>query len=101
MADVTCAHCNVRIGDHSTMVEREGQTFCCNNCAQMAGGQPLASGGQVAQMGGTVCAHCQMGIADTSTQVTRGTQTFCCINCANAMAAGTGSGAAPGSARDH
>jgi hypothetical protein len=28
-----CAHCNTEIVDTSTMVERDGRTFCCNNCA--------------------------------------------------------------------
>lgn len=100
MQDATCAHCNVRITDTSTMVERGGQQFCCNNCAQMAGGQALASEGQLAQMGATTCAHCQMAIIDASTQVTRGNQTFCCTNCANAMTADADTSAAPGSARD-
>lgn len=30
----TCAHCGVRIVDHSTMVERGGKTYCCPNCAE-------------------------------------------------------------------
>jgi hypothetical protein len=29
-----CAHCNTPIVDESTMVQRDGKTFCCNNCAQ-------------------------------------------------------------------
>ncbi len=28
-----CAHCNVDIRDTSTMVQKGGMTFCCNNCA--------------------------------------------------------------------
>jgi len=33
MTDPECSHCGVLITDHSTMVERDGMTFCCNNCA--------------------------------------------------------------------
>jgi hypothetical protein len=28
-----CDHCETPIVDQSTMVKREGKTFCCNNCA--------------------------------------------------------------------
>ncbi len=28
-----CAHCKTEIRDQSTMVQRNGQTYCCNNCA--------------------------------------------------------------------
>ncbi len=28
-----CAHCETPIVDESTMVKRDGKTFCCNNCA--------------------------------------------------------------------
>lgn len=31
-----CAHCGVEIHAQSTMVERDGQTYCCNNCARAA-----------------------------------------------------------------
>ncbi|TME94887.1 MAG: hypothetical protein E6I40_06700 [Chloroflexi bacterium] len=33
MSHASCGHCGVLIVDHSTMVERGGKTFCCNNCA--------------------------------------------------------------------
>jgi hypothetical protein len=32
-----CAHCDTPIVDESTMVERDGKTFCCNNCARAMG----------------------------------------------------------------
>jgi hypothetical protein len=35
-----CAHCNVEIQDRSSMVERNGKQFCCNNCAMA-----MSSGG--------------------------------------------------------
>ena len=28
-----CGHCDTLITDNSTVVKREGMTFCCNNCA--------------------------------------------------------------------
>jgi len=28
-----CAHCGVEIRDQSTMVQRSGKQYCCNNCA--------------------------------------------------------------------
>ncbi|MCC6388047.1 MAG: hypothetical protein IT302_11775 [Dehalococcoidia bacterium] len=28
-----CAHCKVEIQDRSSMVERDGKQYCCNNCA--------------------------------------------------------------------
>ncbi|GBD13277.1 hypothetical protein HRbin24_01301 [bacterium HR24] len=34
MPHASCAHCGCRIVDHSTMVEREGKTYCCVNCAE-------------------------------------------------------------------
>jgi len=33
MSHASCAHCGVLIFDHSTMVELDSKTFCCNNCA--------------------------------------------------------------------
>lgn len=83
MPHATCAHCNVSITDHSTMVERDGKTFCCNNCASMMSGQ-------ASQGSGPTCAHCHSTITDTSTLIQRDGMTFCCNNCAMAMAAGAG-----------
>ena len=33
MPDVFCGHCDTLITDRSSVVERDGKTFCCNNCA--------------------------------------------------------------------
>jgi hypothetical protein len=33
MKEVLCGHCDTLITDRSTVVERDGRTFCCNNCA--------------------------------------------------------------------
>lgn len=83
MAHATCEHCGVTIGDHSTMVERAGKTFCCNNCAS-------AMTGQTNQAAMGTCAHCHIPIVDPSTRVDRNGEMFCCPNCAAAMPAGTG-----------
>lgn len=32
-----CGHCNVEIRDRSSMVERNGKHYCCNNCAMADG----------------------------------------------------------------
>jgi len=33
MKNTFCAHCDTLITDTSSVVEREGKVFCCNNCA--------------------------------------------------------------------
>jgi len=33
MPHAICAHCGVQIIHHETMVERDGKTYCCANCA--------------------------------------------------------------------
>jgi hypothetical protein len=84
MPHATCAHCNVQITDHSTMAERNGQTFCCNNCAAMASGQTSQ-----AAMG--TCAHCHSPIVDPATRVEGEGEVYCCTNCAAAMTEGAAS----------
>jgi hypothetical protein len=79
MPHATCSHCQVTISDHSTMVEQDGRTYCCKNCAQTAGGP------QERVAGGATCAHCGVTIHDAPTQVERDGRTFCCNNCATAM----------------
>lgn len=83
MPHATCAHCGATIVDHSTMVERGGESFCCHNCAS-------AMHGQQPEEKAVVCAHCRVGITDPSTLVTRNGMTFCCPNCAAMMATGAG-----------
>lgn len=83
MPHQTCAHCGVEIGDHSTMVERDSEAFCCNNCAAFATGQ-------TAQAALGTCGHCHSPIVDPSTRVERNGEMFCCPNCAAAMPAGAG-----------
>lgn len=28
-----CEHCHTEIRDQSSMVQKNGKTYCCNNCA--------------------------------------------------------------------
>jgi DNA-directed RNA polymerase subunit RPC12/RpoP len=42
MPHAVCAHCGVRIVYHDTMVERDGKTYCCANCAAIH--EPAAAG---------------------------------------------------------
>jgi len=86
MPHETCAHCGVTITDRSTMAERAGMTFCCNNCAVTGMGQTS----QTTQAALGTCAHCHVPIVDPSTRTERDGQTFCCTNCAAAMPAGAG-----------
>jgi hypothetical protein len=83
MPHTTCAHCNVAITDHASMVERDGKTFCCSNCAATTTDQS----GQAAL--GT-CAHCHVPIVDPSTRTEQNGEMFCCTNCAAAMTTGAG-----------
>jgi hypothetical protein len=85
VAHTTCAHCGVTIADHSTMVERAGNAFCCNNCA-------ATTMGQTSQAAMGTCAHCHIPIVDPSTRVERNGEMFCCGNCAAATTAGAGHG---------
>lgn len=87
MPHTTCAHCNVAIADHSTMVEQDGKTYCCKNCAATTTASTMNQHHQAA-LG--ACAHCHVPIVDPSTRVERDGATFCCGNCAEAMPAGAG-----------
>jgi len=84
MPHATCAHCNVAIVDHTTMIEQDGKTFCCTNCA--ATGQD----GMMAQAALGTCAHCHVPIVDPSTRTEQNGEMYCCSNCAAAMTAGAG-----------
>ena len=75
-----CARCGAPLVDPTTLVEREGRTYCCPTCVAVASGQV-----HPATPGRSTCAHCQAPIADKAVQVERAGQTFCCLNCATAM----------------
>ena len=101
MSEAICAHCKTPITDRSTVIEADGELFCCKNCGDMAGVRQRPEGASPAERSGAQCAHCQIPIVDAATMVTRGDQTFCCNNCANALAAGAASTGVSGTARDH
>ena len=101
MAEAICAHCKTPITDRSTVIEAEGELFCCKNCGDMAGVSQRPEGESPAERSGAQCAHCQLPILDPATMVRRADQTFCCNNCANAMAAGAATSSVQGSAEEH
>lgn len=83
-----CDHCETAIVDESTMVKRDGKTYCCNNCAmammesKSAPTQAPISRKRWIEMR---CAHCDTMITDRSSVVERDGRTFCCNNCATAF----------------
>jgi hypothetical protein len=85
MSHATCAHCGVAVVDYSTMVKREGQTFCCNNCA-------ATTMDQYNQAALGTCTHCHVPIVAPSTRVEHNGEYFCCGNCAAAMPVGVSHG---------
>jgi hypothetical protein len=80
----SCSNCETEIADHTSMVERQGRTFCCSNCA-------VLFDGAVGQTSIESCAHCHNPIVDPSTHETAGQNTYCCGNCATAAAASAAS----------
>jgi hypothetical protein len=80
-SSTNCARCGAPFVDQTTLVEQEGQTYCCPTCLAVASGEV-----HPATPGRVTCAHCQAPIADKVSQVERVDQTFCCLNCATAMA---------------
>lgn len=84
MSHAACAHCNVMITDHATMVEHGGRTFCCTNCSSAESGQMRGRGTS------ETCTHCRVPLVDQTTVTERNGQAFCCVNCASEMAAGVG-----------
>lgn len=83
MPHASCAHCGTEIADHTSMVEKRGELYCCGNCAEVATSEASRTGAET-------CAHCGTPILDASTSVTQG-ETYCCNNCAIAVGATTAS----------
>lgn len=75
MPHAACALCGTEIADHTTMLEKRGELYCCPNCAEIA----TSAGGRTAPEN---CAHCGNPIVNPSTHVTQGQDTYCCNNCA-------------------
>jgi hypothetical protein len=76
----TCAMCGVRLTDRSSVVENEGQLYCCSNCFVHS----ALRGAVQATARREACAQCGLTLLETATRVQRGVQVYCCNNCANA-----------------
>lgn len=79
MLNTTCVRCGTTIVDDSSVVEADGNRYCCASCAAVATGRV-----HPATPGRPQCAHCQVPIVDTSSRVDRDGATYCCPNCATA-----------------
>ena len=75
-----CAHCRMPIIEPRTQVVRDGQTYCCPNCAAAA-----ERGSSEAPAGARCCAECGVPIVDESTMQVRAGEAFCCANCFDAI----------------
>lgn len=80
MPHAKCHHCGTEIVDHTSMVERRGELYCCVSCAEAV----VDTG---AALTADSCAHCGTAIVDPRVEIVRGGQTFCCPNCAAAVPA--------------
>ncbi len=76
-----CAQCGTRLTDRSTVVENDGQLYCCANCMFHATHSDLAGATRPSRY----CAHCGQSIVVSESQVQRGPSYYCCANCANAF----------------
>lgn len=77
--DPVCERCAVPIVDMSSALEREGQTYCCANCARadMPEERPVPERRRA-------CSRCGAPVVDRSHAVTEQVNLFCCGNCAKA-----------------
>lgn len=79
--DPMCERCSAPIVDPGTAMEREGQTYCCVNCARADETDVRVREGAT---GGEACSRCGAAIHDRSTAVAEGANVFCCRNCSAA-----------------
>lgn len=79
--DPQCARCDAPIADTRSSVVRDGQTYCCANCARADAADIKAREGA---QGGKACSRCGAPIHDRSVSVGEGTHVFCCRNCSAA-----------------
>ncbi len=75
-----CAFCGTRLTDRTSVVEDEGELYCCGNCFAAAS-DPSSVG---AMPNPVRCSHCGVVITDRKSTVQRGLHNYCCNNCANA-----------------
>ncbi len=76
-----CARCGVRLTSKDSVVENEGNLYCCSNCFIHATQPAVAQSAPANES----CAHCGLALIDTSSRVQRGVNVYCCNNCANAI----------------
>lgn len=79
--DPACERCGTPIVDTRSAVRREGQTYCCANCARADAPDIKARG---RELRGTACSRCGAPVVDRVYAVTEGTHVFCCGNCSAA-----------------
>lgn len=87
MTHTKCSHCGVKIVDHSTMVERQGQAFCCPNCAEVVNAPPRHDPKWRRALPHANCSRCGVQIVNHGTMVERQGMLYCCPNCARAEGA--------------
>jgi len=80
-ADPHCDRCAAPIADLRSSVARDGQTYCCADCARADAADIVVRSGAV---GGAACSRCGAPIRDRARAVTEGTHVFCCVSCAAA-----------------
>jgi hypothetical protein len=79
--DPACDRCDAPLVDARLGVVRDGQNYCCANCARAdAADIRVREGAQ----GGAACSRCGAPIHDRASAVTEGTHVFCCANCSAA-----------------
>ncbi len=78
VVDEQCARCASRIIDTESAVRRDGDLYCCANCARAALGETTAPG--------EACAHCGAPVVERATAVTENARLYCCASCAAAPA---------------
>lgn len=78
--DPTCERCDAPLVDTRSAVVRDGQTYCCVNCARADDPQAKTRG----PAGGPACSRCGARVVDRTYAVTEGAHLFCCANCSAA-----------------
>lgn len=79
--DPQCARCDAPVIVTRSAVVRDGQTYCCVNCARADAAEIKVVSGE---HGGRACSRCGAPIVDRSGAVAEGSHVFCCANCSAA-----------------
>lgn len=80
--DPTCERCDAPLVDVRSSVVRDGQAFCCVNCARAEAADVKVRPGGAPH--GKACSRCGAPVVDRTNAVTEGTHLFCCRNCSAA-----------------